>query len=838
MPCNDKNEIQKAEQHRYDFQNIENKWQSIWEETELFLAPDKPDPDNKFYMLVMFAYPSGDIHMGHFRNYIIGDAVARRQMMLGKAVLHPFGWDAFGLPAERAAIQRNIHPEEWTLSNTGASKKTLQRVGISFDWSREINSCLPDYYRWTQWMFIKMFERGLAYKKTGFVNWCPEDKTVLANEQVKDGKCERCDTVVIKKEQSGWYFKITDYAQRLLDDLDTLDGWPDNLKAIQRDWIGRSEGCEVDFIVEETGEKLPIYTTRPDTIYGVTYMAISPEAELLNRLDLDDEHRAKVEEYRKLAFSRSEIERSAVNREKDGVFTGKYIVNPFNNQKVELWVADYVLAGYGTGAVMAVPAHDERDFSFAKQYDLPIRVVIHPNSEVKLEVNEMDDAFTDYGLMVNSGSFNGLIGREAVRAVTDYAEKQGIGRRKVNFKLRDWSISRQRYWGTPIPIIHCPKCGPVAVAEDQLPVKLPMINDFIPKGKSPLASDAEFMATTCPKCGGEASRDPDTMDTFCCSSWYLFRYLDAHNESAPFDKEKAAAWMPVDLYIGGITHATGHLIYFRFFNKFLKDIGWLKDEEPALNMFNHGMVSDSSGEIMSKSKGNVVSPMELIDHHGADVTRLAMFFTAPSEREVLWSNEGITGVEKFATRKLFGLNEQFRDSSPDLKQYFNLDDLSDYERSIYVKLNQTVAKVSDSFDRLQFNTAIAALMELVRDFSPAKVKNDQLSDYIILKTIQMAAPLIPHMAEEMWQACGFNSSVFKSSWPVHDPSATVQDMINIAVQINGKLRGTVEVASDADQGVIEAAADANEKVKAHLAGKTIVKKIYVPGRLLNIVVKP
>ncbi len=822
---------------KYNFKDIESKWQQTWDETGLFRAPELPEHENKFYMLVMFAYPSGDIHMGHFRNYIIGDAVARQQMMMGKAVLHPFGWDAFGLPAERAAIQRNIHPQEWTLQNIAVSRSTLQKVGISFDWSREVTSCLPDYYKWTQWMFIELFKKGLAYRKRGFVNWCPEDKTVLANEQVKDGKCERCGTEVVKKEQVQWYFKITDYADRLIDDLDDLPGWPDNVKTMQKEWIGRSYGAEIDFTIEETGEKLPVFTTRPDTIFGVTFMAIAPEAEILSHLHLAGEHKARVEEYRQRAFARSEIERAAVTDEKDGVFTGKYAINPFNGEKVQLWVADYVLAGYGTGAVMGVPAHDTRDFAFAKKYAIPIKVVIHPDVNTSLNVNKMADAYCEYGPMVNSGEFNGLTGSDAIDEVTQAAAREGFGRRKVNYKLKDWSISRQRYWGCPIPIIHCRKCGEVAVSEHELPVLLPKVENYTPKGRSPLADVPEYMHINCPKCGGEAERDPDTMDTFVCSSWYFLRYVDPHNDKMPFDKKKAAAWMPIDLYVGGITHATGHLIYFRFFHKFLQDIGWVNTPEPATKLFNHGMVMDAKGEVMSKSKGNVVSPITLMEKHGVDVTRLAMYFTAPSDKEVLWSNEGITGVEKFVLNKFYPLSASFQGTSLDLKRYFKKSDLDDFEWSLYVKLNQTIKKVSESIERLQFNTAIAALMELTRDYAPTKVKSLVFNDYLILKAVQLIGPMAPHLSEELWHLAGHTESVFKSDWPRFDPDAIVADTIEIAVQVNGKLRDSIRVAADADQAEVERTAGQSSRVNSFLDGKTVVKKIYVPGRILNIVVK-
>ncbi|RKX24084.1 MAG: leucine--tRNA ligase, partial [Candidatus Zixiibacteriota bacterium] len=773
---------------KYDFKTIESKWQKHWQETGLFRAPDVPDRDKKWYQLEMFAYPSGDIHIGHFRNYIIGDAVARQKMMLGYQVLHPFGWDAFGLPAERAAIQRSIHPMEWTRSNIAVSRSTLQGVGISFDWEREVTSSEPDYYKWTQWMFIQLFKKGLAYRKRGFVNWCPEDKTVLANEQVIDGKCERCHAEVIKKDQIQWYFRITDYADRLIDDLDLLPEWPDNVKAMQREWIGRSHGAEIDFTIEDTGEKLPIFTTRPDTIFGVTFMAISPEAEILDRLYLEGEYVSKVADYKKKALARSDIERAAVGEEKDGVFTGKYAINPFNGERIQLWVADYVLGGYGTGAVMAVPAHDIRDFAFAKKYNIPIKVVINPDMNTNLDVEQMKDAFVDYGPMVNSGQFNGLAGNEAIEKVSQYAEQQGLGRQKVNYKLKDWSISRQRYWGCPIPIIHCDKCGEQPVSENELPVMLPDVEDFRPKGRSPLADVPDYMNTTCPKCGKKAVRDPDTMDTFVCSSWYYLRYLDPHNELEPFNVEKANSWLPVDLYIGGISHATAHLIYFRFFHKFLNDMGLVDCVEPAKRLVNHGMVLDSKGEVMSKSKGNSVSPITTMSEHGVDVSRLAMFFAAPTEKEVMWSDDFIVGVKKFVTNKLFKLIDNYRGTNPDLQKIFIINDLSIYERQIYVKLNQTIRRVSADFPRLQFNTSISAMMELVRDYQPDRLTNDNLNDFIILKTIQLVAPLAPHIAEEMWSTAGFNESVFLSSWPVVDPDALVGEMINIAVQINGKLR--------------------------------------------------
>jgi len=792
---------------KYDFKEIEAKWQKYWAETGLYTAPEKPGRE-KFYMLVMFAYPSGDIHMGHFRNYIIGDAVARYQMMLGKEVIHPFGWDAFGLPAERAAIKHGLHPAEWTKKNIEISRNTLKATGISFDWSREVASCDPDYYKWTQWMFVQLFRKGLAYQKTGWVNWCPEDKTVLANEQVIDGKCERCETVVEKKELKQWYFKITDYADRLIDGLDSLPDWPENVKTMQREWIGRSTGAEIDFTIKETGEKLPIFTTRPDTIFGVTFMAIAPESPIIDRLNLEGEFKEKVEAYRKKVLLRTEIERTSADTEKDGVFTGKYAVNPFNGEEIQLWVADYVLAGYGTGAVMAVPAHDSRDFLFARKYDIPIKIVIHPDKNTALDLSRMDDAFTEYGVMVNSGQFNGLFGKDVIEKTTEFAAENGFGRKKVNYKLHDWLISRQRYWGAPIPIIHCPQCGQVAVPETDLPVLLPDVKSYIPKGRSPLADLPEFINVKCPECGGKAERDPDTMDTFVCSSWYYLRYLDPKNDSEPFSKEKVKGWMPIDKYIGGISHATGHLIYFRFFQKFLKDIGWVEDEEPARVLFNHGMVYDARGEVMSKSKGNVVSPTGLMETRGIDISRLGMFFTAPGEKEVLWSDDVITGVEKFVIKKFFRIIDRFADTeSIDLKYYFNIDSLSGKDKDIYIKLNRAIKRVTDDYERLQYNTAISALMEFVRDF------------------------------QEMWQICGQEESIFKSDWPIFDKNATDFDGVTIAVQVNGKLRGQIDTARDSSEDEVIALALENGKVKSYIDGKSIVKKIYIPNKIINLVVK-
>ena len=819
----------------YPFVEIEAGWQKQWEDWELYKT--NPDPKKKYYVLVMYAYPSGDIHMGHFRNYCVGDAVARRKMMEGYDVLHPFGWDAFGLPAEQAAIKRGLHPEEWTLNNIRISRSTLKRVGISFDWDREVATCLPDYYKWTQWMFVQLFKKGLAYRKEATVNWCATCNTVLANEQVDaEGHCWRCENIVTKRKLKQWFFKITDYAERLLNDLDKLDGWPENVKTMQRNWIGKSIGAEIDFKLE-TGEKIPVFTTRPDTIYGVTFMAIAPEAEILDKLDIPENYRPAIEQYIQKAINKSEIERAADTEDKDGVFTGCYAINPYNGEKVQLWVADYVLASYGTGVVMAVPAHDQRDFLFAKKYDIPIKVVIHPEGKT-LDVAAMKEAYTNYGVMVNSGKFDGLVGNDAIDKVTEYAANNGFGRKKVNYKLRDWLISRQRYWGAPIPIIHCPKCGPVAVPESDLPVELPRgVKNYIPAGRSPLADISDYINVKCPKCGGEAQRDPDTMDTFVCSSWYHTRYIDNKNENEPFSKEDALKWMPVDQYIGGIEHATGHLLYFRFFTKFLHDLGRLKMDEPALRLFNHGMVRDSKGKIMSKSHGNVVSPMELVDRYGSDISRLAMHFIAPADKEIDWNEEAFVGIERFIHR-FYRMVKDIENAGPvDLKRYFNKGELPDSQWDLYIKLNQMIKKITEDSERMQFNTTIAAMMEFFNAVNRVKRIEPELYQYLIQKSVQLISPLAPHFAEEMWKECGYKDSVFRSLWPEYDPQAVVLEKITIAVQINGKLRDQLKVDASASKEQIERIALDSDKIKRQLAGKKIIKVIHVPGRLINLVVK-
>ena len=821
----------------YPFADIESKWQKCWDEMELFKASD--DPKNPYYVLVMFAYPSGDMHMGHFRNYIYGDAIARWKMMQGHDILHPFGWDAFGLPAENAAIKHKLHPKKWTLENIELSRETLKKAGISFDWSREVTSCLPEYYRWTQWMFVKLFEKGLAYRKKASVNWCEKCNTVLANEQVNaEGKCLRCDSQVTKRKLEQWFFKITDYAERLLDGLDHVPGWIDSVGAMQRNWIGKSTGCRVDFAIAETGERLPIFTTRPDTVYGVTFMAIAPEADIVDRLPIPDDKKTAVDDYIEKSLQKSEIDRIADTEDKDGVFTGCFAVNPFSGEKVQLWIADYVLASYGTGAVMAVPAHDQRDFEFAKKYDIPIKVVIHPKGST-VDVQDLEEAFTEYGVMVNSDRFDDREGNDAIQAVTQYAAEQGIGGAEINYKLRDWLISRQRYWGCPIPIVHCESCGPVAEKIENLPILLPEVENYIARGRSPLEDVPEYINTTCPNCGKPAKRDADTMDTFVCSSWYLFRYTDMLNDEEPFDPKKAARWLPVDIYIGGTyEHATGHLLYFRFFTKFLKDIGYLDIEEPALRLVNHGMVADSEGRPLSKSHGIVIEPMEVADRKGIDVTRLAMYFAAPSGKDVLWSEDGIIGVERFAA-KLYRMVDECPDRAPSsLDKRYSRQNLGKNAWDVYIKLNQTIKKVTEDIDRLQFNTCIAAVMEFMNDFSAVDpTENNQFYQFALQKITQLMAPMTPHIAEEFWEMFGFSDTIFRSTWPEHDPDAVIADTITIVVQVNGKVRDNIHVPANIDKDTIIAQAKASEKAAKFLDGKQIIKEIVVPGKLINFVVK-
>lgn len=793
----------------------------------MFRAPEKPK--SKFYNLVMYAYPSGDIHMGHCKNYVIGDVYARFIMRTGFDVLHPFGWDAFGLPAENQAIKLGVHPEKWTLENIRISDNSLKLLGISYDWDREIITCLPDYYKWTQWMFLLLYKRGLAYKKEAYVNWCPGCQTVLANEQVIEGRCYRsnCQSVVEKRRLNQWFFRITDYAEKLLDGLDGLDGWPENVKAMQRNWIGKSEGCDIRFKVVDRDINFQVFTTRPDTIYGVTFMSIAPEHPAVDELVKGTSCESLVRQYIQNATKKTDRER--IEKEKDGVATGCYVINPVNGERVPIFVADYVLLEYGSGVVMGVPAHDARDFQFAKKYDLPIRVVINPpDGELKAET--MTDAYEDFGVMVASDEFTGLDSDKGIKAVTHFLTEKQLGGPSVHYRLKDWLISRQRYWGAPIPIIYCGKCGMVPVPEKDLPVLLPEdMTDFVPRGKSPLAAVESFITTECPKCGGKAQRDPDTMDTFVCSSWYFLRYLDPHNEHEFCSKANADCWLPIDQYIGGGSeHATGHLIYFRFFTKVLFDAEYLSVDEPAKNLFNLGMVL-KDGEVMSKSKGNAIPAGQFISKHGADVARMTILFAAPPEREMEWSDEGVTGAERFLNR-MYRLVTEYKDTITEKRPAHSAADGDE----LYVKINQTIAKVTRDLQSFKYNTAIAALWELMNALYLSG-KHGEVFGYGVYAMIHMLAPFAPHLADELWSLTGGEGSLVRQPWIEHDEKHTQSKATTIVIQINGKVRSHIEVVGSVPEDTVKKMAFDDERVRRHLEGKNVKKTVYIRDKLLNIV---
>ncbi len=810
----------------YDHKAVELKWREFWRKKNLFSTPDKPT--RKFYALEMFAYPSGDLHLGHCKNYVIGDVYARFKRRAGYDILHPFGWDAFGLPAENRAIKLGIHPEKSTLDNIEISKLSLQLLGISYDWKREVVTCLPDYYHWTQWMFLLLFKRGLAYKKEAYVNWCPSCQTVLANEQVNDDRCYRCETAVTKRNLNQWFFKITDYADRLLSGLDTLPGWPENIKIIQRNWIGRSPGCNIIFRVDGKNASFEVFTTRPDTIYGVTFMSVAPEHPVIDELISGYRDAESVRTYVRQATKRTAVERA--EKEKDGVFAGCYAVNPINGEKIPIYIADYVLFEYGSGVVMGVPAHDERDFQFARKYKIPIRVVIQPPGE-KLDPATMSHAYEDPGIMSNSGPFNGTDSAKGIIAVTEYVEKNRMGGPSINYRLKDWLISRQRYWGAPIPIIYCDKCGMIPVPDSELPLLLPKkIKDFVPKGKSPLANVDSFINTTCPGCGGRARRDPDTMDTFVCSSWYFLRYLDPKNKNNFCSRDKSDQWLPIDQYIGGTSeHATGHLIYFRFFTKVLFDAGLISVDEPATNLFNLGMLM-KDGEKMSSSKGNLVPVRQFIDDHGADVARITIVSAAPPERESEWTQEGVIGSERFLNR-IYRLVVEHKEKISKEKPA----PASTANEQLLIKINQTIAKVSSDLDTFKFNTAIASLWELANDLYTTQVK-DEVFGYGLYVLSNLLSPFAPHLADELWAISGGDGSLTDQSWPTFDPKYLKGKTTTIVVQVNGKVRAHLEIEGIlAEENIVNLALN-NEKIKRHIQDNKVKKTIYVPDKLLNIVI--
>ncbi len=842
----------------YDAQAIESKWVNAWEEQNLFAVDTDPNKPKK-YVLEMFPYPSGDLHMGHARNYTIGDAMARQARMRGYDVLHPIGFDAFGLPAENAAIKHNTQAAAWTYRNMDQALATMRRMGFSYDMDRLVKTCNPDYYRWGQWIFEKLWERGLVYRKKNPVNWCPKCKTVLANEQVTDGHCWRCDSIPEKRDLEQWYFKITEYAQELLDDLDKLPGWPERVKQMQANWIGRSEGAEVDFTLcdvagEPTDEKITVFTTRADTLFGVTFFVLAPEYEGLKDLVAGSEYEEAVLKIIEDSKHISQVERAQGTLEKHGAFTGRYVVNPINGEKVPVWVADYVVADYGTGAVMAVPCGDQRDFEFARKYNLPIKpVVLNDDDIAALEAEggnidtfcadsvDWETAHAAEGTLVQSGKFTGLRGgkhSEAEAAIVSDLDAAGTGRRKVEFRLRDWLISRQRYWGNPIPAIHCEHCGIVPVPEDQLPVTLPENLD-LGAGET-LAKCKEFYETTCPVCGAPARRETDTMDTFTCSSWYYIRYCDPHNTELPFSHESVDRWMPVDNYIGGIEHAILHLLYSRFFTKALRDLGLIGVDEPFTNLLCQGMVKDENGDTMSKSKGNVVPPSSVIEPFGADTMRLAILFIAPPEKDFNWDPNAVEGANRFikrAWRCVWQLAQ-----SGDAAAVLNKASFDEEALKLYRERHRTIAKCTDDFDRMQFNTAISAVMELVNaamaylNAVPADQRDAALCQLVACDIVSTLAPICPFWADELWhEALHLEGNAYTAPWPEFDLEEAKCDEVEIAVQVLGKMRTHVMVASDATPEQMQAAAEsATEK---WIAGKTVVKAICVPGKLVNLVVK-
>jgi leucyl-tRNA synthetase len=838
---------------RYDPAAIEPKWQQRWAaDPALYAAEPASCGKPKYYVLEMLPYPSGQLHIGHVRNYSIGDALARHMWMRGYNVLHPMGWDAFGLPAENAALKNNTPPREWTLNNIAGMKRQFERLGMGFDWATEITTCLPDYYRWNQWFFLRMYERDLVYRKKSKVNWCPECATVLANEQVVDGCCWRHeDTKVEQRDLVQWFFRITAYAQELLDGLDKLDGWPEKVRTMQRNWIGRSEGTEVDFFLEEARKKgsrakelglektrIRVFTTRVDTIFGATSVQLAPQHALVAEFAAaNPELKAQVDEMiEQQKNAREAGDLGAI--EKHGVPTGRFAVNPYNGERVPIWVANYILADYGTGAIMSVPAHDERDFEFALKYDLPIAQVIHPEDRTLAVVLPF---VSEEGVLVNSGEFDGMTCAQAQEKLQEIAESAGFGERAITFRLKDWGVSRQRYWGTPIPMIYCEQDGLVPVPDSQLPVLLPEQIEITQQGGSPLSRVPEFLNTTCPKCGGPAKRETDTMDTFVDSSWYFYRYTDSKNDREPFDPAIAKYWFPIDQYIGGVEHAILHLIYSRFWTKVMRDLGLIVNDEPAQRLFTQGMVI-KDGAKMSKSKGNVVSPDDMVGRFGADATRMYALFAAPPDRDLDWQEDGVAGVSRFLSR-VYRLAMKYAPVARAGRGQ-QADSPSGTSLKLLRKLHQTIAKITLDFeDRWHFNTCVAAIMELVNDLqaSDAQLAAGEVGAPVVHELLRslvlLLAPFAPYLAAELWEELGGEGSVLRAPWPKSDPGLAREDELEIPVQINGKLVHVVRVAADADAKAIEAAALADEKVHARIAGKTVVKLILVPGKLVNLVVR-
>ncbi len=825
-------------EERYNPKTVEAKWQGRWDADRPFRAAEDASR-KKYYVLEMFPYPSGRIHMGHVRNYSIGDVMARYKRMRGFNVLHPMGWDSFGLPAENAAIKHSIHPHKWTMENIDYMRGQLKGMGLSYDWDREVATCLPEYYKWNQWFFIKMLEKGLAYRKKGYVNWCGSCGTVLANEQVEEGKCWRCESEVVQKELVQWFFRITDYAEELLEYLDRLPGWPERVLTMQRNWIGKSIGCEIDFqLVDVEGvDKITVFTTRADTLFGATFMSIAPEHPLVEKLIAGRPREAEVRAFADKVMRESKIERTAETGEKEGVFTGAYAVNPVNGEKIPIWAANFVLAEYGTGAVMAVPAHDQRDFEFARKYGLPVKAVINPPGAA-LNPDEMDAAYVEPGVMTGSGSFDGTPSEDGKSAVAHHLESLGRGRKTVNYRLRDWGVSRQRYWGTPIPVVYCEKCGVVPVPVAELPVLLPTDVSFDEKGASPLATDSSFLSAVCPACGGQAKRETDTMDTFVDSSWYFLRYCGP-GDGVPFARPGSDYWMSVDQYIGGIEHAVLHLLYARFFTKVIRDLGLTSADEPFVNLLTQGMVI-KDGAKMSKSKGNVVDPDALINEYGADTARLFSLFASPPERDLEWSDQGVEGSFRFLSRV-------WRLVRDNLELLFTplsapAGGFSRKAEGLRRLTHRTIKKVTEDIDgRFHFNTAIAAVMELVNalyQFEPDNSAEGEAHAFkeAVDSTVLLLAPFAPHIASELWESMGNKGTPESAGWPEYQPSLIQSDELLIVVQVNGKLRDRFTVAADAPEDDVKAEALKLEKVRQFTGDTPPQKVIYVKGKLVNIVV--
>jgi len=832
------------EKEFYHPEKIEPKWQRYWEEHHSFQASEDPfSQGKKYYLLEMFPYPSGRIHMGHVRNYTIGDVLARFLKMRGKNVLHPMGWDAFGMPAENAAIKNKTHPATWTTQNIATMRDQLKRMGFSYDWNREVATCDPEYYRWEQKVFIEMFQKGLAYKKQSLVNWCETCQTVLANEQVEQGSCWRCENPVVQKPLEQWFLKITQYAEELLAETHNLPGWPERVLTMQREWIGKSVGAKIRFKVEAADESIEVFTTRPDTLFGVTFISLAAEHPLIDRLVKDAGKQAELEKFRAQVRAIDRDKRLADEYEKEGVALGVNAIHPLTGEKIPLFAANFVLMEYGTGAVMAVPAHDQRDFDFAQKYRLPIKVVIVPPDGANILANPLDQAYLDPGVMCDSAGFDGQDSESAKLSIVQHLETKGVGQAQVTYKLRDWGISRQRYWGTPIPIVYCEKCGAVAEKIENLPVRLPLDVEFTGEGGSPLAKLESFVKTACPGCGGPARRETDTMDTFVESSWYFLRYCSPRDDTGPFTRAAADYWMPVDQYIGGIEHAVLHLLYSRFFTKVLRDLGYVGIGEPFKNLLTQGMVI-KDGAKMSKSKGNVVDPEYLIEKYGADTARLFCLFASPPEKDLDWNDSGVEGAFRFLKR-IWALIGELKE-----EDYVVAPRSKAQSAKLNQKFHATIKKATDDIEKFQFNTAIAATMEFINAFqdylrpatdqqeepTPPEIQKDFIVEILSTLTL-LLSPFVPHFAEECWHRLGHHQSLLKEPWPKYDADSLKADIVTVVVQINGKLRGKAELSPEASEAQVLEFAKLDPKVAPHLEGKTIVKSIYVPGKLLNLVVK-